>query len=311
MQFPGAELAPDDWWPKEKVNTPPDALKGMPVEIYPTGEGWACEIRGYTYFNAGQRGTAATRDFLQETLVKNLTMGRFKVDRPIEIWPFGTVTPEDRVFGNIHHVFLYNVWEVKDDAQVVASKDGGRPSQFQYIDGSLIELFATTHSAGGAAMGPSGSPTGPSAPIGPPMIPMGGNPGGTFGMGRTPSAGAWTPLLPANPGTRYSVAPQGGLPMGGFPMGGLPMGGFPMGGLPMGMGGTGTGEPKTSTAKSRYEFVVVFVWKENSPSDALRAFKKAPTPPATGTGTPPGPNSGGGTPTVPMTGTGGNRPDED
>jgi type IV pilus assembly protein PilM len=327
MQFPGAELAPDDWWPKEKVNTPPETLRSMPVEIYPTGEGWACEIRGYTYFNAGNRGTAATRDFLQETLVRNLTLGRIKVEgAPREIWPFGIVTPDDRVFGHIHHVFLYNVWEVKDEAPAVASKDGGRPSQFQYIDGSLIELF--TSESGGPATGPSGGGFGgptlsPGTPVGPPMIPMGGDSGsGTFGMGRTPGAGGWTPLLPANPGTRYGAVTQGGglgMGMGGFPMGG----GFPPIGPPMGPGpapgpiggggtgmGTGTTDPKATAAKSRYEFVVVFVWKENAPSDALRAFKKAPPPPANNTGNPPAPSPGG-TPSVPMTGGGGRRSGDD
>ncbi len=269
IQFPGAELAPDDWWPKDKAPTA-ESLRAepKPVEIYPTGDGWACEIRGYTYFNAGKNGTTVPRDFLLETLVRNLTLGRIKVEgQPREIWPFGTVTPEDRVFGNVHHAFLYNVWEVKDDTQV-SPKDGGRPSQFQYIDGSLIELFAGE--TGGMGMG-TGTYPGMGMGMGPVLPPTSGLPSGTMGMGA--GSEQWFPLQSTPAGNRYSAASKSGfmgMGMGGFPVTGpMPMG------MGMGMGGT---DPKAPTSKPRYEFVIVFVWKENAPSDALRSFKKKPPP---------------------------------
>ena len=186
--------------------------------------------------------------------------------------PTSLAADEDAYKGKISHVVLFNY-----------------TSNAPAADQSVLDGIM---GAGGATGGMSGAPGGltPSAPP-PGMTPGAGMtpptmPGGTAGAGAAGpgSRDAWRPLSPSMGG--------GG---GGGGMGGAGPFNNDMMRNPS-FAGTPSARPSgpSSNAHQRTEFVVLFFWKELTPSDALRGDDgTAPKPAATATGTP------GMTPTAP------------
>ncbi|MCZ2343415.1 MAG: hypothetical protein LC104_16725, partial [Bacteroidales bacterium] len=214
--------------------------------------GWIIELRGYTYHKDGL-------NFLRKTLVKNLqkfdqyaqTTGQ---DLPVhQLIPGGS----DPINGKVSHVCL-----LAFDAVTNPARD-----HFKTINHSLVSQLLLPAAAGGMGMGPEGaagmgSPAGMPAGM-PPAAggPMGaGGPGGPEGMG-APVQKTRTPLLASDRVTTMNA--------GGFPEG-SPMFTPPPGG-PAGPGGPGGSQPTTGPRmpkpKTRYEFVVSFIWKEPLPSE--------------------------------------------
>jgi type IV pilus assembly protein PilM len=304
LSFPGSVLAPEQWWEKKPDRgMPPRSERGdvnVREELKPTGEGWVFEIRGYTYWKPDSN--KQTDVFILETLLKNiidksreaLTEEQKKAMTPEQLKAYDN-DPLAPIRAKLSHAFLYHVWEDKNPS----------PSTFQYIGSSLIRGLVTEDASdtGGLAgpagpMGPGGRPSGPAGPMGP----MG--PGGALGGGGSAS---WFPL--GNAEGAGGGGTGGGMGVPGGPMGPMgPMGPSSPGGRPGGPPGPGVGTPGSpgpmgpgsspGTApgspdaaggikvKPRFEFVVIFTWKEPTPSDKLRPIKIAEKPAA---GSPSGP----------------------
>jgi type IV pilus assembly protein PilM len=231
----------------------------------PEGPGWVVELRGSTYNHLN-------RAFLIDTLVYNLNrigaLGKDINPKPLQA---GELDP---MRGKVGHAFLYYVREVKDP----------QPGTFVHINSTeLPQLF----SAGADAGGMPGMP--------------GGKGGGVPGMMPTPGGGD---ARPGNTGTtgatgspRSAWRPEGSVP--GFEGGNSgAMGGLGAGpGKPGGPGGiaggvtvpnaqssstlpateapAGVDQPKSAGGRQRirYEFVILFVWREPITSDTPTAAK--------------------------------------
>jgi type IV pilus assembly protein PilM len=262
-----------------------------------TDAGWVFEIRGSTY---QQRG----RDFILGTLVENLTRLSRK-STPLD-GPAGSTPPAgapalaaptadpaadpakagpiDPITDKISHVCMLQ-YRIDTDP---------KPGTFKAIQESHLKALVST---GQSSEGRGGGP------------PPGGAPGAPLGMGGPMEASgssrdSWTPLTSAGGGTsggsgggfgggdglegRFGRGGAGG----GFNARNLPnpvMGGgggkgpTPMtsGGGPLGSGGNVPAVAAGKTGKPRFEFVVVFIWKEPTPSDALMKLSDASgAPPA-------------------------------
>jgi len=212
---------------------------------------WVVEIRGYTDH---QNAPA----FLRDALLKNLQKfdkfasqndikvrnekGEVRIKSEDKVGQF-IVGVQDPVKGKVSHAFIYNWWKV-DDAL---------PNSFTYIPVSYLDKLLDERKGG--AGGPGGFGLG-GPPIGQPAQPPG--PGGLdAGAGATAPAAiapAWKPLIPLGSG--------GGVAAGGA--------GGPGGGPPIPISGTGpgvgTGDKKEGAERRRYEFVVMFIWREPVPS---------------------------------------------
>jgi type IV pilus assembly protein PilM len=280
--FPGSDFAPEEWW-KVDANTKlpfPDSAK---EDLKPEGEGWVFEIRGYTYWKPDDK--AQTNQFIMNTLLRNIvarsrtwTEEQKKGLTPEQL----KQVADDPIRGKLTHAFLYNVWDDKTPSQ----------GSFKMISGSLINsMVPDGDNAAGASGGMGGM--GGTEGYGPPAgmgggraLPGAGGLPGASGGGA--ASGGWSPLGSA--GGSGSGAAAGGVTTGG--MGGGMYGpssgsasGMSIPNLPKtGSGPTtpGTTEPSTGTikVKPRYEFIVVFTWKEPTPSDKLRPIKVAEKPAA-------------------------------
>lgn len=236
-------------------------------EEFPTGPGWIVELRAHTYFNPKENN----REFLLRTLVFNLNAKGYgnglapytSTVGPTANAPSTGQTPPatgatqqkpmvfpDAIDGRISHAFLFWVLPVPE----------AQPGQLVYIDKtSLGELLGPTSAGGGAGGGGPGAPMSsggagfsPGAGGGGPSMPGpmgGGGGGGSASSIRSPARSGWSPI---------------GRSVGG---GASKAGGGPMGGGPMGGGGSTT--PKSGPAtRTRYEFVVIFAWREPVGNDA-------------------------------------------
>ena len=285
--FPGSELAPAEWWaPKEglDLNAIPD---GLPEDLVPEGEGWVVEVRGYTYFHPDER--AQTNLFIRDTILKNI------IDA-------GRVANEDEkkrlaldpIRGKISHAFIYDVVEDKMPAS----------GSLRFAGVTLLDQFVP---APGSTPGASSTDA--------PSYDSGSGFGGKGGMGGGSAAGSWRPVGLAAAANAAGAGGFGkgeggpaGMMMGGG-MGGPGMGGPALPGMPSAMGSsggpiammpsTGGGEkgvggipggvdtsalPKGLKVKPRYEFVLMFVWREPTPSDELRKIKEKDPNAAAATG---------------------------
>ena len=203
----------------------------------PDGAGWVVELRGYTFQLDQKR-------FVQEVLLENLVRYGIVKNGPAnnaEAPAAGAGLPDlGPVVNRVSHVLVYKYLTKKTNER----------SNFEIIGQSYL---ANAMRAGGFGEGggaPGGMPPG--------MMPGGGE-GGGAGAGGS-SRDSWTPV-----GSTGSSASAGGFGRGG--MGGGP--GETMTG-PGGAASTAT----TTGAKSnhtRTEFVIFFIWKEPTPSDAMRA----------------------------------------
>jgi len=219
--------------------------------VFPTDEkgAWIVEVRGTTWYD---KGTLKGPEFIRETLLANLkAKARTSTDPAIK--------------GRVSHVFLYNCSNWRDE--------NPKPDTYHFIWTSLINYLATMSSPPTAGAGGEGVPVpvppNPNMPAQPSAVPGvawtgittgdvglsagGGATGGGGGTGQ-PNIGASNPYMrsaiekTANTGTP-AKSPDGTI------------------------------DPKAvekkNAGKARYEFVILFVWKEPTPSDR---FIKVETP---------------------------------
>lgn len=172
----------------------------------------------------------------------------------------------NEIKDKISHIFLFNVWPDYEP----------RPGAYHIISKSLIDDLLP-----GAAATDGSSPSGPIGTNNPMGIPSGGPmgvSGGSSSFGGTSGGSGWKPL-------------SSGTAMG------------------TGSGGSNFGKdgstkekdkegPKVLKTRRRYEFVIVFAWKESTPSDAFITKPATTAPPTTGGG-PSGLPAGGGGPVKP------------
>jgi hypothetical protein len=289
--FPGSDYAPDEWFEKKPDRTGPIPSNAK-EELKPEGPGWLFEVRGSTYWKPDS--TKQTEEFIMRTVLRNIvrmsrapTEEQKKLMKPEEL----KALEEDPIRGKVTHAFLYNVW--RDDAP--------SPGSFKIISSSLINGLLPDEGGGSGGVGGTGE-GGMNYGTGPMGIGGRGLPGGERGMGLPGAAGGtttggWSPL-----GSAFgsgSVGGGGGMGMGmGLPPGAGPMigpggGGMAVPGPLSPPGGSAISpmppavEPAKGTVKvkPRYEFIIVFAWKEPTPSDKLRQIKvkEAAPPPTTGT----------------------------
>jgi hypothetical protein len=204
----------------------------------PDGAGWVVELRGYTFQLDQKR-------FVQEVLLENLVRYGIVKNGPAnnaEAPAAGAGLPDlGPVINRVSHVLVYKYLTKKTNER----------SNFEIIGQSYL---ANAMRAGGFGEGGGGGGM-------PPGMMPGGGEGGGAGAGGS-SRDSWTPV-----GSTGSSASAGGFGRGGMGMGGGP--GETMTG-PGGAASTAT----TTGAKSnhtRTEFVIFFIWKEPTPSDAMRA----------------------------------------
>jgi type IV pilus assembly protein PilM len=289
----------DDFVPPTVDGTPPK----KPSETPPEGSGWVVELRGYTYHNGGRQ---FVRDTLVYNLNKfGHSLPRWgrknwrKFSPPTAPAAAGATTggvtatpatnlPDDPVLQRVSHAFIYNVWPVKE-------------GQSSHIHTSYVSMLLSGGGGGGQDGGPSGpgmpgggQGTGMAGAGGIPMMPpgAGGGKDGMGGGGGSSSRSSWAPVGPGSGGggggggQGMGPGAAGGGPGAGM---GLPSGpgmdgrGSMDGGAPGGAAGAGAiggmgGPPggpaggaaaASSRARNRYEFVVIFVWREPTPSDKL------------------------------------------
>jgi type IV pilus assembly protein PilM len=230
-----------------------DRWKPKPV----TGPGWAVEIRGYTEHKAGTQ-------FIKLALVENLQKFDAFAKNENKVGQY-IVGVQDPVKGRVSHAFVYKVWPI-DDAQ---------PNTFVNINQSYLDkLMASTGGGqgGGKGMGPGGPGLGGS--------PTGGTPpaGGEGAVGATALGPAWSGLgsAPASgmggfggyPGSSSGYSGSKG-PGPGSPPGGLTP---PSGGGPPAASGSGTATKEgPKDERRRYEFVIMMIWREPTPSTGEKA----------------------------------------
>jgi type IV pilus assembly protein PilM len=236
------------------VNEPPKAGEG----------GWVIALHGYTYQKDGAI-------FLRDTLVHNLAMvsGRnlplpgaaATPSSPAAETPSGGITKvkEDPIKDRISHAFLYNCWTIPEP----------KPGVFEKINENYLRRLAAGPAAdpspqGGGGGGASGSPRDG-------WQPLAGTGGGASGGG-TAAPAAVAPPIPVmgRGGGRGGEVRLDGPRPGGSPV--------PAPAPAPGAAPAAPGTPENVRAKPRYEFVVMFIWREPTPSDKLVIPAQTPSP---------------------------------
>jgi type IV pilus assembly protein PilM len=260
--------------------------------------GWVVEMRGSTDHED-------PNTFIRSTLLENIAALGVR-DKPADAKPAtdASANPEEKktepIVGNVSHVVLLKVNETTTSAAFSV------PSE-------LGSIFGGGAAGGGPGDGMKGMMS-PGAGAGGPML--GDKSPSTASLGAARSS--WKPLGSALAGGGGGNNPSGSLFMGSGGAGGSGLGKAPL--APPGGGGippvtTGAGGPlpegggaadsvKTQAGqRKRYDFVILFIWKEPTPSDKLRFPNGEPPPP------PPPTNAGPGGPGAGMSGaTGGGTP---
>ena len=222
--------------------------------VYPKGEGWVFEIRGTTWYD---NGPIKGREFLRQTFLANLKQ-RAKEKNA-----------DPAIQGKVSHIFLFNTWR----------DENPRPDAFETIKTSLIDFIVPTQK-----IGPDGNPLGGAA------APAGTLPAGPTGAGdKVPK---WEPLVKSIVGASTGDAP--GAPAAAVPFGAATDGNNPYiktrkmvdPVAPKAGPETKDGkEPdKKPAAKPRDEFVIVFIWREQTNSDKLNTLPAPDQPIVSGTG---------------------------
>jgi type IV pilus assembly protein PilM len=223
----------------------------------PPGPGWVVEIRGFTEHKEG-------RQFILNALVANLKKFDNFAKNENKVGQY-IVGVQDPIKGKVSHAFVYKVWQI-DDAQ---------PNAFVNINQSYLDRLISNAGGGnksgsgvGGLPGGTGTPPGGPGPAGP--GPSGSTGGGGGGGDAASALGpAWSGLGSAPAGS------SGGLSSGGYP--GMPgakgSGGFGPGSPP---GASSQSSPPSATGaakdeRRRYEFVVMMIWREPTPSSAEKA----------------------------------------
>jgi len=254
----------------------------------PEGKGWIVEVHGYTFNHKG-------KIFVAETLMDNIYRLSVKPAPAAQaaVPPTGTApvppagaaptaappakpSDKDVYLDKISHVILFNA----------LSTQTSDTNSFNIVGQSVLDALVKSggdQGANGTGM-PGGSAPGGSMPTAgaPPAAPGAGSPAPA--AGGAVSRDGWKPLSPAMGG--------GAASNGAF---GQPSG-------PSSVGVPDFGKPRAPAAggsgHTRTEFVVLFVWKEPTPSDGLRgeddkAVAATPGAPAGAPGQFPGAPSAG------------------
>jgi type IV pilus assembly protein PilM len=202
----------------------------------PAEPAWGIAIHGSTYQKDG-------RIFLRDTLVYNLARNCKRVFGPPGTPPTEPAAPtdggapkagtDDPIVDRVTHAFLYYTWAIPEP------KPG--PSE------KIMVNYLKAMMSGASAAAPGGQPAASADP-----------------------RDAWVPLSSGTPvGGGIGPAPPTGGGLGGLPKGkagGAPKASFNPGMPPPGVGALESGDPKS---KTRFDFVVVFLWREPTPSDKL------------------------------------------
>jgi type IV pilus assembly protein PilM len=269
----------------------------------PEGKGWVAEIRGYTYYRDGLK-------FIHEALIDNLANRALKPDlqspdaagapgaapaaptasaaAPSPGAPPESGKAEHPIWNRVSHVVLYTY-------QVDQNPDPG-PNSYKLISGPMLESIL----GGGGASGAAGAAAAAAAGK---AMGMGGEASPTASGGSSGAlTNSWSPLSgggsSGGAGLPGISAPGGGRGLG---LQGVGMSqGAGGGGKKLGMGDVGGGsgagramrppssaDPLAAPSKgkarlSRTEFIIFFIWREPTPSDALMPDDAA----APGGGTP-------------------------
>lgn len=223
----------------------------------PEGPGWVIEIRGYTFHQDQKR-------FLVEVLLENLA--RYGIVSPTsgaaapaggEGAAAGGLPDKGPVVNRVTHALVYRYLTKKTNER----------SNFEIINQSYLAAAMREGGMGGGMGGPMGGGPKDGGPMGGGPMGSPGGEGGGAAAGGAPSRDNWQPL-----GANAGSSGYGGPGMGGPGMGGPGMGGPGFGG-PGASSGVTTAE--TAGARSnhtRTEFVIFLVWKEPTPSDAMRVL---------------------------------------
>jgi hypothetical protein len=243
-------LAIADWMPDAEREK--DESKGGRWKPKGTAEGgWVIEIRGWTDYDDEVKGG---RTFINRGLLRNLQRtdtfaqqtdgGKDGKESKVGKYIVGVPDP---VKGRVSHAFVYNVFPAIYDP---------RPNEFYNINrGSFLDTLLDAGGGGGAG----GSPR-----VGP-GVGAGGPPGGTPGVAdkpRTNGPGGGGPPAPGD----AKDAPAAVLAPTWSGLGGTGGTAVPKGDTP---------PKKEDATRRRYEFVVMLVWREPTPSAPPPA---APTP---------------------------------
>ncbi len=206
--------------------------------VYPTGKAWIFEIRGTTCY---EHRTVKGPEFLVKTLLANLKEAS------------KSQNTDPTIRNKISHIFLYKTWR----------DENPRPDAFYFIKTSLIDYLVPL-----AAIGPDFNPI-ISPPPGPgevrPIVPVAGTPGATG----TPTYNRWYPLAKVDVGGDVGSAPppsDDGAPSATNPYQNLSI---PEPPKPTTSPDAKEPDKKVAPPKPRYEFVILFIWREDTPSDAL------------------------------------------
>ena len=279
-----------------------DPANVRPLEHFkkkPEGKGWVVELTGYTY----HRGKDA---FIRDTLLNNIARLGIKVEPatppPAQGGtndpPKGTVPPvsppagtpastepkkddpnstKDPITNRVGHVLLFNS----------ISKSTNEASGFEIITTSALGRLVGGESGGnqqGSGQGgmPGGGMPGRSGGM---MSPTGGVPGSTSTESSgpaKPNRSAWQALssrASGGGGTGGAGAGPTGSSGGGPGRARLPgaMTNPSGGNTGTNTGGTTTPAAPTKGGAMRTEFVILFIWQEPTPSDALRGEAGATT----------------------------------
>ncbi len=239
--------------------------KGLPeadIKNPPKGAGWLIELRGYTYHKASSQ-------FLLDTLVAKLNAYRAPEQ---ELWlteiarvdPKKIPSSEDPIDGRVSHALLYDYAPVKNPKpgefelltnSVVKDVVGGAGRSWDpLVGGGGVGSFGGVgggKNLGGGGRGPVMGPSGnQSSGMTGPVPPPGGRDQASMGPGFMRGQGG-----SGRSGSSGPIAPPG---MPGFP-------GSPGSNPPAGKETT----PTPSGPHKRTEFVVIFIWREPTPSDKL------------------------------------------
>jgi type IV pilus assembly protein PilM len=287
------------WNAARKISPDPESVRPrVQADKPPEGKGWIIEIQGYTFHHKGPQ-------FVRDTLMENLAAKGISIDAksaapttpaapaspvlpkpaappaassiaPIPAAPGGIapipgaaapgkdagpnerdIPPTGPILNRIGHVLLFKF----------PFKPTNDMSNFEVLGQNyLIDLAKASPVT--AQTGPGGFGGGPTAKT--TDFGGGGFPGGGLGAAATPRD-TWFPL-----GSFAAGSTQGG-PMGGGAMRAPERG-------PMGTAG-GTVPAETGPAHQRTEFIVLFIWKEPTPSAVARKEEEATAvPPSTGQG---------------------------
>ena len=290
--FGGSYLVPTDWWEAKPDRAMPPPLS-VREELKPSGEGWVVEVRGTTYWNPDP-AKFNQKQFIIDTVLRNIIERSRALPEPKTDAEKAAQAkdPYAAIRGKIHHAFVYNVWKDENPS----------PDSLLYIRDSLIRSVGSSSAGSTGPSGPSSGPIGMGPVVGGP----GGRPSGPGGGSGSASDG-WVPAGSGGSGVQGSSGRYGGPGGVAGPSGGPSLPPTPgLGGGP-GVGGqpAQSAPPKGVKVKPRFEWVVIFVWQEPTPSDKLRQIKTKEETSNSGYPSGPGTPSGPSTPPPPPPSSGG------